>query len=260
MMRMLLIFSIVAGLFTGTAFAADVTLPDKSKVHIYLLMGQSNMAGRGPMIAGDGDQVDGVIMLDKSGRWAPARHPLHFDKPKIAAFGLGLPFAKTIKRQAGQGVVIALVPCAVGGTPLSRWVRDGDLYENAVRRAKIAAKDGVIMGMLWHQGEGDSGNPKLNESYGPRLAGMITALRDDLNTPKLPVVVGELGYFFVAKSKGAATVNQALNALSKHVARTACASAEGLNHKGDTTHFDRAALIEFGHHYAEKMIALQKKE
>ncbi|QNN20919.1 sialate O-acetylesterase [Planctomycetales bacterium ZRK34] len=258
MMNMLAALVIVAGLFVGLVQADEIALPDKSKVHVYLLMGQSNMAGRGPLIEGDRDDVDGVIMLDKSDHWTPAHHPIHFDKPKIAAFGLALPFAKQMKQQAGDGVVIALVPCAFGGTPLSRWVKGGDLYENAVRRAKIAARDGVIMGMIWHQGEADSGSPR-NETYGSRITGMIASLRDDLHTPKLPVVVGELGYFFVNKSKGAAKVNEALNDLHNHVAHTACASAEGLGHKGDTTHFDREALVKFGHRYAEAMIKLQHK-
>ena len=53
-------------------------------------------------------------------------------------------------------VRIALVPCAVGGTPIRRWCRGGDLYKKMLARAKIAAEAGVLKGILWHQGEGDS--------------------------------------------------------------------------------------------------------
>lgn len=51
---------------------------------------------------------------------------------------------------------IGLVPTAVGGTALRRWIKGGDLYEQAVARARVAAQTGVIRGVLWHQGESDA--------------------------------------------------------------------------------------------------------
>jgi hypothetical protein len=70
--------------------------PDSS-FHLYLLVGQSNMAGRGEITASYRDlQYNNIFMLDKSGKWVPARHPLHFDKPAMVGVGPGLAFAKTM--------------------------------------------------------------------------------------------------------------------------------------------------------------------
>lgn len=65
--------------------------PDQN-FDLYLLIGQSNMAGRGeitPDLKEEGNQR--VYMLDRQNKWVPARHPLHFDKP-IAGVGPGLGF------------------------------------------------------------------------------------------------------------------------------------------------------------------------
>ena len=61
----------------------------------------------------------------------------------------------------------------MGGTPLSRWSKGGDLYQNAVARAKVAMKDGTLQGVLWHQGESDSGSLETADTYARRLATMI---------------------------------------------------------------------------------------
>src|SRR6478735_9988266 len=70
--------------------------PDSS-FHLYILVGQSNMAGRGEITASYRDlQYDNIFMLNKAGEWVPARHPLHFDKPAIAGVGPGFAFAKAM--------------------------------------------------------------------------------------------------------------------------------------------------------------------
>lgn len=236
----------------------DVSLPPKAKFHLYLLIGQSNMAGRGKMTDADREPVEGILKLNKQDRWVPAAHPLHFDKPNIAGVGLGLSFAEEMAK-AEPGVVIGLIPCAVGGTPLSRWSQGGDLYQEALRRTKIAMRDGTLCGVLWHQGEGDSGSLKTANTYGKRLAQMVTDLRSDLGLPNLPFVAGQLGEFFVAKKDNEAVrkVDNALKTIGDLVDNAACASAEGLEHKGDVVHFSSEALCEFGRRYAAEMKKLQ---
>ena len=161
------------------------TPPPKAQFHVYLLMGQSNMAGRGRMTDADRRPVQRVWMLDKENRWVPAAHPLHFDKPTIAGVGLGIDFAKRMC-QEDPAIQVGLVPCAFGGTPLSRWSKGGDLYQNAVARAKVAMKSGTLEGVLWHQGESDSGKPDTASTYADRLAKMIGDLRAELESPGLP--------------------------------------------------------------------------
>ena len=243
---------------SNTAIGTDKPKPPaKKQFHLYLLIGQSNMAGRGKIEAADKQAHPRVLKLDKQNRWVPATAPLHFDKPKIAGVGLGGAFGRTMA-DADKSITIGLIPCAFGGTPLRRWEAGGDLYRNAVKRAKVAMKAGTLKGVLWHQGESDSRTDKTAKTYGKRLAGMITSLRKDLGKPNLPVVVGELGHFLNAKRlPHFKTVNQALLDVPKSVKRTACVSAKDLKPKRDGVHFDRKSLIEFGKRYAVKMRTLQ---
>ena len=93
-------------------------------LHLFLLVGQSNMAGRGRVAAEDRQPLDRIWKLDRSGQWVPAVDPLHFDKPNIVGVGLGRTFARDYL-QAHPGVSVGLIPCAVGGSPISSWQPGG---------------------------------------------------------------------------------------------------------------------------------------
>lgn len=72
--------------------ADEVPLPAKENFHLFLLVSQSNMAGRGEVTADDQRPDPRVLMLDKEGRWVPAVDPMHFDKPAVVGVGLGRTF------------------------------------------------------------------------------------------------------------------------------------------------------------------------
>ncbi|QDU91439.1 Carbohydrate acetyl esterase/feruloyl esterase precursor [Pirellulimonas nuda] len=232
---------------------SELTAP-KQNVHLYLLIGQSNMSGRGEMSPSDRLPVAGVYVLDSDNHWKQAAHPLHFDKPKIAGVGLGIDFA-TQMRMSDPSVTIGLVPCAVGGTSLKQWSKGGELYEAAVARTKHAEQHGVLRGILWHQGEGDCGE-KSASTYAQRLARLIADLRSDLGQPTLPFVLGEIGEFRVGVKGRSDLVIEQQQSVPGLVEHTACVSAEGLGHKGDFSHFDAEALREFGRRYAAEMQSL----
>jgi hypothetical protein len=120
------------------------------KINSFLLIGQSNMAGRG-----DIDKVPVLshpnILMFRQGKWIPAVEPLHTDK-ELAGIGMGMAFAIELAEKFPESR-IGLIPCAFGGSPLSRWIPDGDLYENAITITKQAMKESVLGGILWHQGE-----------------------------------------------------------------------------------------------------------
>jgi len=181
--------------------------------------------------------------------------PISFDK-KIAGVSLGRTFGIEMA-QANEDVKIGLIPCAVGGTPIRRWQQNGDLYQAALKRAKLAQKVGVIKGILWHQGESDSGNEDTAKIYEQQLHAMIAAWRKDLGNEKISVVVGELGQFF-KRAKHKSTVDNALKVLPNKVKHTAWVTSEGLGHKGDVVHFNAAAYREFGKRYASKIKSLQE--
>ena len=234
--------------------AESVALPQREKFDLYLLIGQSNMAGRGLVEALDKQAHPRVLTLTKEGRWIPAVDPIHFDKP-VAGVGLGTTFGK-VMADRDPTVTIGLIPCAVGGTPISRWQKDADLYEAALKRARVAAPHGVFKGILWHQGEADSGKEETAKIYATKLDAMIAAWRKDLEQPNLPVVVGQLGEFY-AGGTGLKLVRESLQTLPDRVPHTGFAPATDLNHKGDKVHFDAASYREFGRRYAAAMVKLQ---
>jgi hypothetical protein len=247
-----------------TTAAEPVKLPAKEKLRIYLLMGQSNMAGRGEVQTEDKTPHPRVLLLGTNKIWQVAVEPVTTDAHKYHGVGPGLAFAKAMAEK-NPDVVIGLVPTAVGGTPLSRWQKGGDLYSNAVSCARFAMLNGTLSGVLWHQGESDTGTKEKAHSYGTRLTEMISDLRTDLKSPNLPFVCGELGEFLVHRTNHppvplARIVNEALNAIPKTVPRTACASAKGLKDKGDELHFDTASQREFGRRYAELMSNLEQQK
>ncbi len=240
-------------LVLGWAWPLHAAAPDPA-FHLYLLIGQSNMAGRGKLEEQDKQPHAQVFTLTKENTWAPAVDPIHFDKP-IAGVGLGRTFGLDMAKADGK-IRIGLIPCAVGGTPISRWQKGADLYEAALKRARIAMKEGVIKGVLWHQGESDSGKPETAQAYAKNLDAMITALRKDFDAPALPIVVGQLGDFY-GEGANVTTVNDALRALPQRLPDTAFVRSNALGHKGDKVHFDAAAYREFGHRYFEAMQKLQ---
>lgn len=260
MLRML-VFAMIATVQVSTLAAADesskVVLPAKENFHLFLLVGQSNMAGRGKVTEADQTRHPRVLKLTKENEWAPAVDPLHFDKPAIVGVGIGRTFGIEIASDAPE-VTIGLIPCAVGGSPISSW-EPGEYYrptkshpyDDAIRRAKVALKDGTLKGILWHQGESDS-KPGSAEVYEQKLHALIARLRDELDAPSAPFIAGQLGQFKERPwNNERKLVNAAHQSLPAKVERTAFVNSDGLNHKGDEVHFDAASYRELGRRYVD---------
>jgi hypothetical protein len=237
---------------------ANVKLPSREKFHLYLMMGQSNMSGRGKVEAEDKTSHPRVLMFATNDVWQSATEPVTHDRPKMLGVGPGLAFGKTLAEKYPEAT-IGLVPCSVGGTPLSRWEKGGDLYASAVRRAQLAMRVGVFKGVIWHQGESDS-SPGKAETYGKRLDQMIRDLRADLGSPDLPFVAGQLGEFLLTRGSNNVAevqlVNDTIAKIPSRVPHTGFVSSTALNHKGDALHFDAASQRELGRRYAKEMIEL----
>ena len=260
-MRLLLIFA-----FLISSVLAEVqspALPPKENFHLFLLVGQSNMAGRGVVAGSDKIPRPRVLMLTKAGEWVPAVDPVHFDKP-AAGVGLGRSFAEAIAA-ATPGVTIGLIPCAVGGSPIDAWTpgfyyqpTQSHPWDDALRRAQLALPAGTLQGILWHQGESDS-NRELSPAYATKLQALIARFRAELRAPTVPFIVGQLGRFAGAPWNEFKTeVDRAHRELPAKIPRTAFVSAEGLTDKGDKTHFDSESCREFGRRYAEAYLNLAR--
>jgi hypothetical protein len=238
--------------FLSICCASAFADPAPKEMKLFLLIGQSNMAGRGKVEPQDKVENPHIFMLTKDLQWVPAKDPLHFDKPAAAGVGPGSEFAREIAK-AAPNATIGLIPCAFGGTSLDQWKAGGALYNAAVARTKEAMKQGQLVGILWHQGESDSGDPKKIASYEERFSVMIAQLRKDLQAEKTPVVIGELIHGYKTND----SVNLALASTAKKVPFCALVSAAGLGKKA--LHFDAADARQFGKRYAAEFLKLAKQ-
>ena len=243
----------------------DIPAPSASpgNLELFLLIGQSNMAGRAKVETEDTIADPRIWILDASGRWVSKGEPVHFDKPKWVGMGPGFSFAKAMAG-ASPGKTIGLIPCAAGNTPLDRWVKGGDLYEAAVLRALIAKQSGRLRAILWHHGESDSGAEASTLSYGDKLAHMVVDLRVDLQAGAIPFLAGLLGDFLVSRTDErfpcAEAVNTGIRTLPGRVPNAFIVSSAGLGHRGDNVHFDSQAARELGNRYAAVLLAAHTEE
>lgn len=253
----------------------------RESLHVFLLMGQSNMAGSGccnpsdPWQPGDKEPVPGIFILGGEGRvndakpvgpvrWRAGAHPVHVAQG-YECFSLGIDFAKTYMARH-PGVKVGLVPCAWGGAGIDGLKKGSKIYENALLRAAEAEKVGVIRGVLWHQGESDTVSDALAGAYAGKLDRLVADLRADLRRPDLPFVAGELARFY-GTGKGHSApervarigiVRRATLELPTRVAHTAVVTSEGLSSvDANQVHFNRASYVELGRRYAAAFAAAE---
>ncbi|XP_062185806.1 probable carbohydrate esterase At4g34215 [Phragmites australis] len=183
-------------------FSSLLPFPDSSPYAgspklLFLLAGQSNMAGRGAApspLSPPFRPHPRVLRLAASRRWVTAAPPLHADIDTHKACGLGpaMPFAHRLldAASAGSGLVLGLVPCAVGGTRIWMWARGQPLYETAVARTRAAveAGGGTLGAVLWFQGESDTIELDDATAYGGKMERLIADLRADFGIPNLLVI------------------------------------------------------------------------
>ena len=121
----------------------------------FLMVGQSNMAGRGAV--GDVEPIiNPLCYMLRMGRWQRMQEPINPDR---AIFGIECPsgiglaasfadeYAKTTQKAAG------LIPCADGGTRIAQWMPGEILFDHAVMMTKLAMRTSEFGGIIWHQGE-----------------------------------------------------------------------------------------------------------
>ena len=238
--------SVAIGFF---AFAAAA---QPENLDLYLLIGQSNMAGRGAVTDADTQTHPRIWMLNRENQWVPAKDPVHFDK-SVAGVGLCSEFARRVAAAYPQ-TSIGLVPCAFGGSSIQEWQPNARHYKAAVARMKIAMKNGKLKAILWHQGESNSGNAEKIAAYPELFRNMISSLRKELGAESVPVLIGELGHY----KANYFSFNKILPRVVAETPQSALVTAEGLFSKNDIVHFDRDSLLTFGARYFEALEKLCK--
>lgn len=267
--RLLLLLGVVALGCSGRQPAGESPRPmatraaARSGMQIFLLAGQSNMAGRARVEAQDSVVNPRVLRLDKDMRWVPAVDPLHWDKPAIIGVGPGRSFGLAIAAREPDAR-IGLVPAAVGGSPISSW-EPGALdaatnthpWDDAMARLRVAQRDGTLRAILWHQGESDA-TPARSVVYAEKLRALIARFRSEVGDPTLPFVVGQLGQFDARPwTADVRRVDSAHRAIAASVPNVAYVSSAGLRHKGDAVHFDGPAARTLGERYAAAYLGMR---
>jgi len=217
-----------------------------AKFHCFLLLGQSNMSGYPK--AQESDKVKNPRILElnyTSNQWEVAVPPLH--ETYQDAIGPGDWFAKTIINELPEGDTIGLIPCAENGMGIDHFLNNK--YSWIVNRCKLAQqRGGVIEGILFCQGETDTGNP----SWPGKVNTLVSNLKRDLGLGDVPFLAGELLYSGTSSSH-----NQLIRQLPNTIKNCHVISAQGLvedtNDQTYNLHFDHNSQVEFGKRYAKKM-------
>ena len=229
-------------------------------IHSFLLIGQSNMAGRG--FFDEAHEINGQnIRVLRNGRWQPFYRPVNGDR-SFSGVNLAESFAEKYSEKH-ENVMVGLIPCADGGTCLDQWQEGSLLYDNAVNCARLASRTSTIAGVLWHQGESDCHDGRY-PAYYEKLEKIFSALRRDLDLYDVPFLVGGLGDFIEIYANGGLAegfkvVNPALERYAKEHEMTGFVSAKGLKSNPDNLHFCADALYEFGLRYYEEFEKLEDK-
>jgi len=222
---------------------------------LYLLIGQSNMAGRAEITDELTDPLNRVFLFtnDPSVPWKPAANPLNIystirKDSSMQKLGPGYTFARRMALE-NEPRPVGLIVNARGGSGIREWLPGTDYYSEAVRRARLAMEYGVLKGIVWLQGESD-----LNrlDQYPSDLLLLIRSLRRDLEAEEIPFVACEL-----AEDKpGREDFNVMLNGLAEKIPYYSVAKTADLSTM-DSTHFDTSSQVLIGERMAVQMIQIQ---
>jgi hypothetical protein len=241
-----------------SAISAFTHAQKKDKTWVFIMAGQSNMAGRGTVDKNpfNGDTITNrrIQAINQDGNIVMAREPLHFYEPKMAGLDCGLSFARTLLSFIPEDVTILLIPTAVGGSSITQWIEDSEhrgvmLWTNFKSMVEIGKKYGIFKGVLWHQGESDA-NATGIMAYRENLRTLFAKMRKETGEKRLPILMGELGYFSKTSNEQFMNINVVMHQYASTDNRSLVVGAKGLDHKGDNLHFNSVGQRELGRRYA----------
>ena len=273
-MRKILISAIVF----LSAVAMQAQDPD---FHIYLCFGQSNMEGNAKIEQQDLEGVSDRFMMmatvddqergREKGKWYTAVPPLCRQNTGLTPADY---FGRTLVEALPENVKVGVINVAIGGCHIETflpdsienyvakrapgWMKgmlaayDNDPYARLVEMAKLAQKDGVIKGVLVHQGESNTGDPR----WPSQLKKVYDNLMNDLGLQGqvVPLLVGEV----VNSDRGGicASHNEVIARVPSVIPQAHVISSSGCTNAFDLLHFDAAGYRELGKRYANKMLQL----
>nr|WP_321408573.1 sialate O-acetylesterase [uncultured Carboxylicivirga sp.] len=245
--------------------------------HIYLCFGQSNMEGQGVIESQDktvNERFQVLQALDCSdlgskGKWRDAVPPLCQCASGLTPADY---FGRTLIENLPDSIKVGVINMAIGGCDIrlfdkdiyqdytatynESWFTDkvaaydGNPYQYLIDLAKVAQQDGVIKGILLHQGETNTGDAEWPNYVRKIYEDMMWDLT--LCPDETPLLAGEV---FSGESNCCSSMNPIINTLPSHIANAHVISSDGCTGQ-DEAHFDSAGYRELGKRYAVKMLSL----
>lgn len=273
MIRKLLLVTSLLSVFAATQ------AQDKN-FYIFLSFGQSNMEGNAKIRAEDTVGVDSRFRVmegvncpnlnREKGKWYTAVPPLCRCRTGLTLTDF---FGREMVANLPEKIKIGIINISVGGCKIElfdkdnyqsyiptapKWMigmineYDGNPYARLVEMAKLAQKDGVIKGILLHQGESNPNDSlwtkKVKKVYGNLLKDL------HLKARKVPLLAGEL----VNADQGGicAGMNKIIDSLPQQIKNAYIISSAGCTASADNLHFNAAGYTALGKRYAIKMLSL----
>ena len=273
-MKQKLLLMLVCFLASLTANAQDPNF------YIFLCFGQSNMEGAARPEPQDLQGVSQRFLLmpavddpqrgRKMGEWCQALPPLC--RPNTGLTPVDY-FGRTLTENLPENIRVGVIHVAIGGIRIEGFMPDeipnyiktapgwmigmlkaynDNPYERLVTLAKKAQKDGVIKGVLMHQGESNTGDPE----WANKVQNVYDHLLGDLQLKpeEVPLLAGEV---VQANGEGQCiAMNKQIDELPKTLHTSQVISSTGCSNGPDKLHFDAAGYRELGRRYGEKMLEL----
>lgn len=234
---------------TGSFAQPTIIHSNKANTWVFIMAGQSNMAGRGVIEPSDTFTLPRVFSISAAGELITAKEPLHFYEPTRTGLDCGMAFAAEMLRHIPDSVNLLIIPAAIGGSSLRQWTGDSlyrgvHLLSNFRDKANWAKQYGTIKGILWHQGESDA-NEKDLPFFTERLSSLFRSFRSITGDPATPVLIGELGAYSETPELWG-RINAALGEYSATDGHSVIIPTGDLDHIGDRVHFNAEGQRKMG--------------
>lgn len=228
-------------------------IPNPENVWVFMMAGQSNMAGRGMVEPQDTLSDPRIMTINAKGELVYAKEPLHWYEPTRTGLDCGLSFGRTLLKKIPGNISLLILPTAIGGSAIRQWLGDSsyrgvNLMANFKEKVLIGKKYGQIKAILWHQGESDASAERI-AVYPEKLNELFTTFRNIIGNKQLLVLMGELGAYS-NNAKGWSQINELLHAHASKDKHTSVIKTGDLVHVGDTVHFNSASQRIMGERFA----------
>ena len=243
-------------------------------IRVFLLAGQSNMAGHGRYLPDSLRTLPPRIGLYcQTNQRTPVQR---FQYEATTSFGPEVMLAEKLATAFPQDSIL-LLKCAKSGASLYNAFHPqgssperaavvnsdsafNDWYAELIQLAH-SHSDSVICSMeacFWMQGERDSRYGRAADAYDENLQQFIHALRNDLEAPHLAFISGRVNPPANGRYPHRNQVRRAIESMPARVEHTAWVDCDDLTLHADQLHFNSVGQLELGRRFARTFLELKE--